>query len=118
MESSEKYTKLNNPDLIQVDRTKGDVFVITTQAAKNIIQEFIRSQMEFFSYEVSKEQRYILEKRIDEQMNKLNSSLTNLINDKFDKLSESIVEKIITRRFNEEVERMVNRKINDINKKK
>jgi hypothetical protein len=62
--------------------------------------------------------RYVLEKRIDEYMNKLNKSITEFINEKFDTLAESIVEKLITRKFNEEVERTVNRKLTDLNKKK
>ena len=120
----QRLKRLEASDLLPMKDSNGDFLVVTKQETRAIIEEFIRneiinvgddyienSRMKFKQLVDSKIP--LFEKMVNDRISLFEKSVDAFISHKFDLLAEKICETLISRQFNEEVERVAERKLKE-----
>ena len=118
----QRLRSLNKSELIPLQDANGDYLVITKQETNNIIKELIEVHSEIHLKKsiasVSKKFDEFVAREINPLISKevqtLQKEVSAYLEYRIDNLANSICESLITKKFNEEVERRVSEKIKEI----
>jgi hypothetical protein len=113
-----RLKKLDSSDLMSLENDNGDIIVLTKIETSNIIREFIKSEFSNLNDDIFFEEKKRVENLLTEKIEKLEKEIDSYIQYRFDCLAEKVCEYLISRKFNEEIENRVDKKINDIKIKK
>ena len=102
-----RLKRLDATDLLKVPTENDDYLVVTKQEVANIIRKFIQNEIGNLPDEISKTHRDDLLKSINQKISIIEKELSAFIDYKFDALAEKACDMLISRKFNEEVERRV-----------
>lgn len=100
-----RLKRLDATDLLTVPTEDGDHLVVTKQEVANILKKFIESEVGNLPDEITKNHKEELIKHINQKMSMIEKELSAFIEYKFDTLAEKACDMLISRKFNEEVER-------------
>jgi ABC-type sulfate transport system substrate-binding protein len=109
---SRRLRTLSEGDLINLKDKDDNFLVITKIETKNVIREFIKDEFDFLTNKVVINQSKEIEKDVNRRIEAIEKSVSAYIDYKFDKLSEKICELLLTRKFDEEVDRKVKERLN------
>ncbi len=107
-----KLRTLNECELINLKDKDDNFLVITKIETKNVIREFIKDEFDFLTQKTVANKTIEIEGDVSKRIEKIEKSVSAYIDYKFDVLSEKICELLLTRKFNEEVERKVKERLN------
>jgi len=100
-----------NRDVLEIRGPNNDVFLVTKSEADNVIDEYINSRFKvWLKAELNKVESDTVP-IVANRMKDMEGRLLAYIEHRFDSMAQSILEKVITRRFNEEVEARVTKKL-------
>lgn len=119
--TSPPYNRMTESSIIQrtpietlsLTSSDGRQILVTTKEAKEEIKDYIHKELNSFTTEVIFNKEQELKQELETRFNKMERLLLALLDHKWDQLAEKIVDKLITRKFNEEVERRVTEKLNN-----
>ncbi len=114
-----RLKKADSGDYLPIENNNGDILLVTKQETILVIREFIRAEIG----NLREDDTLILErKRIEnilvDKIHRLEKELEAYVNYKFDTIAEQLCEKLLTRKFNEEVQKRVDEKLEKIRQKK
>ena len=107
----EKFKGNNGVSYVRLVNEDDEVHILTEQETRSIIKEMIYKEIDFHSSEVIEKFKEKSEENLSAGFWHVDEELNKFINRKFDALSDKIVDMLITRKFNEEVEKRVNEKL-------
>jgi hypothetical protein len=84
---------------------QGDVMVFTPQEARHVLEKLIHEEFELFADDIVLRNKTKITERIDFKLKQLEKSLIKHVDDKFDKVTEMILEATISRKIEEEVDK-------------
>lgn len=102
-----RLKRLDATDLLKVPTENDDYLVVTKQEVANIIRKFIQNEIGNLPDEISKSHKEELVKDINKKISVIEKELSAFIDYKFDMLAEKACELLISRKFNEEIEKRV-----------
>ena len=106
-----RLKSLTSEDVLSIKDANGNYLVVTKQEVDYTIRQMVRNEMDFFTDEAIKGRKKECEEMIRVKTEAIERSIYAMITFKFDKLAEKVCDLLITRKFNEEVERKVNLKL-------
>ena len=109
-----RLKRLDQTDLLTVEDKNGDYLVVTKQEVTKIIREFITSEIGNLPDEISERHKKDLSLRVNNKMLDLEKELLAFINYKFDSVAEKACEMLLNRKFNEEIDKRVEIKVEQL----
>jgi hypothetical protein len=109
-----RLKRLDQTDLLTVEDKNGDYLVVTKQEVTKIIREFITSEIGNLPDEISERHKKDLSLRVNNKMLDLERDLLAFINYKFDSVAEKACEMLLNRKFNEEIDKRVEIKVEQL----
>jgi hypothetical protein len=100
-----RFKRLEETDYMKVNDLNGDVLVVTKQETRSVIKEMLEYEYELLSRRAIQNVNVRLTEFIDEKFNLFQKDAEAFINHKIDQMAEKICNALITRKFNEEVEK-------------
>lgn len=116
-------TKIRDPYLdgeheldntIKFENKSGDVFVMKPREIKEVINNYLRDELEIFSNEVVGRHKQDIKTRLDFKLKQIENEMVNHFDDKINKITERIVELTMNRKIEEEVEKRLEAKLKKI----
>jgi hypothetical protein len=114
------FNGLRKPDSIwepiekrtfKFENKKGDEIIITPQELREELHKFIDSQLLSQTQEDIETKREYLKRAIDKQLNEFEHSLKRHIDDKINKITETIIERTMERAFEDRVKQEVKQRL-------
>lgn len=93
------------------ENQKGDEIIITPQELRSELHKFIDNELLSQSQEDIERKREYLKRAIDKQLNEFELSLKRHIEDKINKITETIIERSMERVFEDRVKQEVKNRI-------
>lgn len=109
----ERLKKLQSSDLLTVKNGEDNFISITKQETKLIIGEIIKDNFNFFADEKIVGYKSLFEEKINNKLNEIEKNIDAYIEYRFDMLAEKLSEKLLTRHFENEVNKKVDFIINN-----
>jgi len=106
----------NRKDLIKIKTSSDQTILLTNDEARDIIKEYIADDLDFFSSGISEEVKKKLDIKINTKISKFEASLLKHIDDKFNKVTETIIESILNHKIEAEVNKRLDAKLEKIKK--
>lgn len=105
-----RLKRLDATDLLVVPTEDENKLVVTKQEVANILRQFISNEIGNLPDEIAKNHKEELIKHITQKIEIIEKELLAFIDYKFDTLAEKACDILISRKFNEEVEKRVEEK--------
>jgi hypothetical protein len=105
-----------NNDFVKFTNNYGDEMVITPKELKQELHKFIDQELLSQTQEDIERKREYLKREIDKRLTEFETSLKRHIEDKLNKITETIIESALSRVVEEKVNQKVNEKIKQIKK--
>lgn len=113
-----RLKRLDATDLLKVPTENDDYLVVTKQEVAHIIRKFIQNEIGNLPDEITTKHRdeilkevnkknLIIEKELKDRLSTIEKELSAFIDFKFDALAEKACDLLISRKFNEEIEKRV-----------
>lgn len=105
-------TRINTRrDFIQLNLDEHNTVIVEKNEIKDMILNFIEEDDLFFANGLTRETKNALSNRIETRLNRIEASLQQDLENKFNSIADKIVSASTTRIFNEEVNRRVDEKL-------
>lgn len=101
---------IDGGEIVKVFDDNGNTVLFTPQEAKNVVEKFIGELIDSQTNGIQDK----ITKKTTENILKLESSLEKLINEKILNITEKIMDKLISRKIDEEVNKRVDEKLKNI----
>lgn len=101
---------------LSVKNEKGETLVISHKEVRDVIKDILYDELDSFTEEKIDEYKSKIENRFNERFKQIENSLMKHVSDKIDKLSETIIEKVVERVLKLEVDKRVSDKWDEIKK--
>ncbi len=105
---------LNKQDLIKIKTINDEVILFSKEEAREVLVNYINDEIELFTDDIVKVNRVSMSERVNNKLTKLESSLIQHIDDKINNITEKIVDTILNRKIEEEVNKRVELKLQKI----
>lgn len=102
-----RLKRLDATDLLKLPTENDDYLVVTKQEVANIIRKFINNEIGNLPDEIAKNHKDELIKHINQKVSIIEKELAAFVDYKFDMLAERVCDMLISRKFNEEVDKRV-----------
>lgn len=117
-----RLKRLESSDILPIKDANGDFLVVTKQETANVIRDFIYSELENHIDDVNNKFKTISENignkekkqltiAVNDKFTEIEKSIDAYIQYKFDELAEKVCDLLITRKFNEEVQKKVEERL-------
>ena len=101
---------------LNIKRNSGDQIMLTIDEAKDVIREIISYEMGLMTDDVVKDRKIEIEERLNFKLKQLELSVIRHVNEKIDNMTERVVSLTLNRVIEEEVDKRVELKLNEIKK--
>lgn len=101
-------------DLVKLKITADETILFTKEELREALIKYIDDELSFFVTGISAKRKKELEDRLNNKLVGMEKSLTSYINDRFDVITERIVDQTIGRKIEEEVTKRLNAKLEKI----
>lgn len=101
-------------DVIKVKNKRGDTLLLKPSEVNDVIMDLIQNQLGLFTDRKIKMHEDNVEKLISNYIGEMNKDLNDYLNDRFDKISEDIIHRVVTYKIEEEVNRRVENKLKKV----
>jgi len=101
---------------ISFENKNGDVMVFTPAEARFALQAYIDEELKMYADDTVKDYKIQLEERINFRLKQFEVQLTRHVDDKINKITETILTKTVNRIIDEEVNKRVEERLNKIKK--
>ena len=113
-----RLKRLDATDLLKIPTDGDDYLVVTKQEVANIIRKFIQNEIGNLPDEIAKNHKDELIKHINNKVAIIEKELSAFIDYKFDMLAEKACDILISRKFNEQVDKRVQERAEQLITKK
>lgn len=106
----------NGGPSVSFENKNGDVMVFTPAEARHALRLYIDEELNLYADNTVKDNKIRLEERINFRMKQFENGLTRHVDDKINKITETILTKTVNRIIDEEVNRRVEERLEKIKK--
>jgi hypothetical protein len=107
----------NRQELLKIKTVNDEVILFTKTEAREALVKYIDEELDLFNNGIAKETKDKLQERVNFQLKQIENSLMRYLDDKMNKITETIVINSTSRVIEEEVNRRLNIKIEEIKKR-
>jgi hypothetical protein len=100
-------------DAVKIVGDNGDIVLMSQQEADKIIDELMSARFDRWIDNVFNTDEHDHKVYIEQRMSDMEQRMIAYLEHKFDEVAQSVLERVIMRKFNEEVEARVNKKIRE-----
>lgn len=101
----QRLKRLEASDYMQVRDINGDILVVTKQETNAVIKEMLEREYKLLSERTIEKVETNLKQLVSERISQIEKEAEAFINHKIDEMAYKICDMLITRKFNEEVEK-------------
>lgn len=106
--------EMNGGESFKIENKNGDVLLFTPKELRLELKQYIEDELRLFSSDGVADIKKNAIENIESKLKLMEKSLLNHIDNKFNKITETIIESILNHKFEEEVNRRLNAKLEKI----
>lgn len=103
-------------EFLKIQTANKETVLFTANEAKEVLQKYFKDELRLFTDHHLRERQTQITTRLDEKLLSFEKRMMEIIDNKFDNLTENIVARITNSKINEEVELRIEQKIKELKK--